>query len=293
MDAIVRSNYVPDQTALQRNYGLNVTLKPYQQQTVEWMIAEEKHPHGFHRHFFSPDEFANPEGLSSRVWYSPTFSILYSDSELPDRHGGVVCEEMGLGKTIEAIALIAANRVRRPQLNQLISNGGRVRHQSAATLVLVPPSLVGQWCEEFERRHVGNLRVLKFYGNKKPTTAAELLCYDVVLTTFQILTMDLGVSNSLLDLIHWHRLIVDEGHILRNGSTWQVRAINRLQARNRWCLTGTPFSTSVKDEIPGYLEFLGLVPTFLNQDRDNETCAEVMRNLFMRYFHCIVKALIR
>ena len=286
MQSIVQSSYAPDETAKQRDYELSVELKSYQQQTVEWMIAEEQHQHGFHRHFFSPHDFIGTDKQTHKVWYSQDFSMFYADSDLPRRHGGVVCEEMGLGKTIEVIAVIAANRVPRPPLNQLVSHGGRIRHKSAATLVLVPPSLVGQWCEEFERRHTGDLRVLKYYGNKRPTNVAEILSYDVVLTTFQVLVLEMGSANSALDLIHWHRLVVDEGHILKNTGTEQVKKINRLQATNKWCLTGTPFSTSVVQEIQGYLEFLGLLPACQVAKWANERsaqCSSILKKIFIRF----------
>jgi hypothetical protein len=291
MNAIIKTHYDPDEDEefpeQELDYELSVELKPYQEQTVHWMIEEERNPRGFHRHFFRQVGFTGTDKQTHNVWYSAEFDTFYADSELPRRHGGVVCEEMGLGKTIEVIALIAANSVPRPPLNQLVSHGGRIRHKSAATLVLVPPSLVGQWCEEFERRHTGDLRVLKFYGNKRPTNVAEILSYDVVLTTFQVLALDMNTPNSALDLIHWHRLVVDEGHILKNTSTEQVKKINRLQATNKWCLTGTPFSTSVVQEMQGYLEFLGLLPACKvakwANDRNADACSYIMHNMFMRY----------
>ena len=145
---------------------------------------------------------------------------------------------MGLGKTIEAIALIAANRVARPARNQLIAHNGYLRHRSSSTLVVVAPSLVGQWTDEIEKRHSGSLRVYKFYGQARPTNPAELLDYDIVLTTFGVMTHEMKTPNSILDLIHWHRLVVDEAHCLKNSSTAQCKYLMRLHATNKWCLTG-------------------------------------------------------
>lgn len=90
-----RSAYVPDEAATARSYHLNVELKPYQQQTVEWMIAEENDEYGFHRHFFKPVSFVSAAtGVASRNWYSNEFQQLYLDEDLPRRHGGIVAEEM-------------------------------------------------------------------------------------------------------------------------------------------------------------------------------------------------------
>ena len=169
----------------------------------------------------------------------------------------------GLGKTIEVIALIGANGVPRPPLNELTAHEGYLRHKSATTLILVPPSLVGQWVDEIENRHAGRLRVYKFYGSARPSNPLELLNYDIVLTTFQVMVTEMKTPNSVLDLVHWHRLIVDEGHMLKNPATAQCKYMSRLRATNKWVLTGTPLSTSIH-ELQGYLDFLGLVPPALH-----------------------------
>ncbi len=170
-------------------------------------------------------------------------------------HGGLLCEEMGLGKTIEIFALINAQPMSADKPGVVVDATGIARVRSKGTLVLVPPSLVGQWELEFTNRHNGNLSMCKFYGASRPKSIASLLPYDIVLTTYKILTQDDGI----LESIHWHRIVVDECQVLKATNTQQSKCILKLCADNRWLLTGTPISSELAD-LTGMCKFLGLEP---------------------------------
>ena len=88
------------------DHGLNVDLHAYQVQSLRWMIDEERHEVGFYRHFFAKGRFAD----DSPFWLSAMLGRLIVGGELPRVHGGILCEEMGLGKTIISLALIRCNR---------------------------------------------------------------------------------------------------------------------------------------------------------------------------------------
>ena len=45
----------------------------------------------------------------------------------------------------------------------------------------------------------------------------------------------------------WLRIVLDEGHVIRNPSTLQAKAIHALEAERRWVVTGTPIQNSMKD----------------------------------------------
>ena len=87
---------------------------------------------------------------------------------------------MGLGKTVQAISLICARPSDDPRRK--------------TTLIIAPVALMRQWEKEIERhvdpRH--RLRVYVYHGTSgKNADFAKLRQFDVVLTTFGILTSEL------------------------------------------------------------------------------------------------------
>jgi SWI/SNF-related matrix-associated actin-dependent regulator of chromatin subfamily A3 len=55
--------------------------------------------------------------------------------------------------------------------------------------------------------------------------------------------------------IKWARVVLDEGHNIRNPSTKSAVAATSLLATARWILTGTPIVNSIKD-LYSMLKFL-------------------------------------
>ena len=45
----------------------------------------------------------------------------------------------------------------------------------------------------------------------------------------------------------WLRIVLDEGHCIRNPNALQTKKIHELQAERRWVVTGTPIQNSMKD----------------------------------------------
>jgi hypothetical protein len=88
--------------------------------------------------------------------------------------GGILADEMGMGKTIQAISLIMTNRAKQE---------GAVK----STLVVCPLVAMVQWRGEMERYcAAGSLSLTIYHGPKRVTDPKELLKYDVVLTTYAI-----------------------------------------------------------------------------------------------------------
>lgn len=48
--------------------------------------------------------------------------------------------------------------------------------------------------------------------------------------------------------VRWHRVIIDEAHNIRNSSAACSKAVSKLQAKYRWCLTATPVVNCINDD---------------------------------------------
>jgi SWI/SNF-related matrix-associated actin-dependent regulator of chromatin subfamily A3 len=116
-------------------------------------------------------------------------------------------------------------------------------------------SVLSNWKTQITDHCVsGALTYFIYYGANRNKSAEELEKYDVVLTTYQTVVSDHGggskvalegsskrrKTESTLMNIPWKRVIIDEGHQIRNPSTKVAIAVSALTAERRWALTGTP-----------------------------------------------------
>ena len=58
---------------------------------------------------------------------------------------------------------------------------------------------------------------------------------------------------------HWLRVVLDEGHVIRNPNAMMSKAAHALKAERRWVVTGTPIQNSMKDMF-SIISFLKLEP---------------------------------
>ena len=66
-------------------------------------------------------------------------------------------------------------------------------------------------------------------------------------------------NDSPLHKIKWLRVILDEGHTIRNPQTRLTKAMLDLEASRRWVLTGTPIQNRL-DDLWSVVRFLRLEP---------------------------------
>jgi len=103
------------------------------------------------------------------------------------------------------------------------------------------------------------LRVLVYHGNKRPTNVEDVTNYDVVLTTHHRLIADHRRKQCPITDVAWFRIVLDEAHVIRQLSTFLHKRMAELDAKFRWCLTGTPIQYRLED-IGALLAFLRILP---------------------------------
>ena len=131
--------------------------------------------------------------------------------------GGFLCDEMGLGKTIQLVETMRRNRVRH-------------------TLVVVPKSIVGQWAKEISR-FGPELDVHVFNGSDRVWNLAS-----VVLVPYSLVAhVPPGIC--------WDRIILDEGHEIRNPKSKTYAILRNMHGRIRWVVSGTPVFNSMRDFV--------------------------------------------
>ncbi|CAK7267009.1 hypothetical protein SEPCBS119000_002323 [Sporothrix epigloea] len=196
--------------------------------------------------------------------------------------GGILSEEMGLGKTVEMISLILLHPRNTspvdPPLGDVFTTG--------ATLIVTPPSLKNQWMSEL-RQHAPNLRVMAYAGKTRSCSSAEeetktveqFASHDVVVTTYNDLRSEIYIAEkppdrdlrnlandvqryrprSPLVQVSWWRVCLDEAQEIESGVSNTATVARWVPRINAWGVTGTPVKDSVED-LWGLLLFLHYEP---------------------------------
>lgn len=154
--------------------NINRELKPFQLEGVAWMKAMEK----------------------------------------TDWGGGLLGDEMGMGKTIQAVSLIMSDFP-----------------AAQPSLVLIPPVALMQWQQEIADYTDGTLKTFVFHGTNSQTkgvTTKELMKYNVILMSYNSLEsmyrkQEKGFKRkngtykekSVIHQIQFHRVILDEAHNIK------------------------------------------------------------------------------
>lgn len=172
---------------------LESELYPFQKRAVQWLLRKEGvewSPNGgvqdapFKSNTVGlPNSFIRAADACGRPCYvSHLFGIVTLElspfvSLEHQLKGGILAEEMGLGKTVEMISLITLHkRVMNDPTDVFDHFTGSVVQKSASTLIIAPASLVQQWMSEINK-HAPHLRVLHYEGikPKSKAKASELL----------------------------------------------------------------------------------------------------------------------
>ncbi|PIG82089.1 DNA repair helicase rad5 [Aspergillus arachidicola] len=228
--------------------------------------------------------------------------------------GAILGDSVGLGKTWVAIAVMLKIWEDYNQSVKKAMSEGKELPPGKPFLVVMPPSLIMQWCAEITRV-TDKLQLVLYYGHKtskegirpvKTILHKEDELFDgspvngrkVVITSYQTLSNRHGPAavktwcrrtnqvymediptppNDFPHLLDgcFSDVIVDEGHTLRNSDTSQSRAVHWLKANFYLLLTATPIYNS-REDVRGYIPLLFRPPS----QGDMHTLKKLGRDIF-------------
>ena len=147
-----------------------------------------------------------------------------------ENHGGILSDEVGLGKTIQSIGLI-------------LENPGH-------TLIAGPIGVIQQWAEKLNKiLPQEQFETIVHYGDTRINNAEDLLNdldevgkKAIVVTSHGFIT-----RMNTIHSVTWDRFILDEAHVARNPSTILFKRSKALTANTKWMLSATPVQNKTDD----------------------------------------------
>jgi SNF2-related domain/Helicase conserved C-terminal domain len=172
-------------------------------------------------------------------------------SWLADSSSALLADEMGTGKTVQAVNAL-----------RLLFRQGKIR----AALIVSPPAVIGSvdltietgnsegwsghlyhWASELE------VAVMRG-GSPDQRKLAWERPFHVYITTYDTLRTDIG-NQTLSDLGKFDCILLDEAQKIKNQDSKTSKAIRSLQSEYRWALTGTPIENKL-DDIKSLFAFI-------------------------------------
>ena len=147
---------------------------------------------------------------------------------------------MGLGKTLEVIALVDTF------------------YKEGSSIVVAPTSLIFNWEMEF-KKFAPQIPVEVIYGLSREGENIRNAYNEkkVLITSYESLRMDIDKYENM----KFKTIIVDEAQFIKNPDALKTLACKKLKAESKFALTGTPIENSLMDLwsifdfiLPGYMK---------------------------------------
>jgi SNF2 family DNA or RNA helicase len=146
--------------------------------------------------------------------------------QLLGKPGVLLCDVMGLGKTLQGIGLIVKN----------------LRRGLLQNLVVCPSTLVENWRREFAKF----APEVSIYVHSGPNRSGVIKAFsdrEVVITSYDTLLADF----SILHEVAWNVVLIDEAQAIKNPSAKRALRAKSLKRSFSVAITGTPLENSLLD----------------------------------------------
>ena len=148
---------------------------------------------------------------------------------LLDHKSALLADQMGLGKTIQAIVAL-----------RVLFRQGKARQ----ALIVCPLSVAENWMQEFAN-WAPELRTIRVAGDPGQRSDRWQAPVEVKVVTYDSLRADIASSRFHND--DFDVCIIDEAQYIKNPQAARSRAVKRLSSTYKWALTGTPIESDVTD----------------------------------------------
>eukprot|EP00588_Corethron_pennatum_P023615 CAMPEP_0194311314 /NCGR_PEP_ID=MMETSP0171-20130528/8280_1 /TAXON_ID=218684 /ORGANISM="Corethron pennatum, Strain L29A3" /LENGTH=1645 /DNA_ID=CAMNT_0039065349 /DNA_START=32 /DNA_END=4969 /DNA_ORIENTATION=- len=158
--------------------------------------------------------------------------------------GGILGDDMGMGKTLQAVTLLS---------------GLMKTREIKKALIVCPVSLLTNWNKEavqVMRLCAPKGKVTIFDSTipkiKRTRILREILTSknpELVITTYGLVNQDIIPTGFQGEELHWDIMLLDEGHKIKNPST-KIHQLVHMVAKDktaRFLLTGTPIMNNLKE----------------------------------------------
>ncbi|KAM7213008.1 P-loop containing nucleoside triphosphate hydrolase protein [Rhypophila decipiens] len=194
--------------------------------------------------------------------------------------GGILGDEMGLGKTLQTIAMMRCNR----------PSKGERKKKRHITLIVCPAPAASQWMAEIKKHEdvTGFDSVTQYKHRSFENGDDTWKSADVVVVTYNELASAYPTKETIQKakslkfspedekkailkncreiLKHpYYRVVLDEGHAIKNYKSTSNKACLLLSAKYKWILTGTPMHNSSEGDRTVLRAFILLAIARLRQ----------------------------
>ncbi|KAL8754250.1 MAG: hypothetical protein Q9199_004477 [Rusavskia elegans] len=225
-------------------------------------------------------------------------------------YGGILADQMGLGKTLQILACMVANR---PEPMDDIR----------ATLIVCTASIAHQWEQEIQKHTQGVFPIIMRHraGNRiSGIMGADYLLQkaDVVVTTYDEVRRsyprfkppkhivlpekkrawwdeNYERMRDILHKVHWYRVVLDEAQAIKNRDSQTSIACRGLMAKHRWAVSATPIQNHVGELYAFFkllrVQYTGDYQTFSENfcNPKDESCSPrlhaLLRQIMIRRTH--------